>query len=136
MPGIGKPFIPQVEFTRLGRGFVGPIFPLSLLEYKGLSPIAKVVWAALAAFAGKDGNCYPSYQTLAKKAGISRRAIAKAIQELRRGGFIEWKGGGPGKSNCYYFIWHEIFNEDRFGARVQALTISQLLTADSAHCAL
>ncbi len=120
MPQIGEPFIPQSEFTRKGNGYIGPIIPIILLMYPMLNAASKVIWAVLAARAGKDGNCFPSYDDIAKQAGLSRREVPNCLKHLKEGGFIEWDRGGPQKSNCYRLLWHPIFEEARLAERRKA----------------
>lgn len=109
---MGEAFIPQVEFVRQ-RGYFGPIVPLALLEFSELTSSAKLIWAALASCAGGDGGCWPSYRKLSKLCGISIRGAQDAVKELREKGFIEWDRGGPGMSNVYALLWHDLFENAR-----------------------
>lgn len=39
----------------------------------------------------KRGDCFPSYETIAAKARISRRAVASAVKQLQAYGFLFWQ---------------------------------------------
>lgn len=54
-----------------------------------LGPIAIAVYNYLARCADQDGCCFPSYEDIARKVGISRRAAIMAINKLGRYGLIE-----------------------------------------------
>jgi hypothetical protein len=54
-----------------------------------LGPIAIAVYNYLARCADQDGCCFPSYEDIARKVGISRRAAIMAITKLGRYGLIE-----------------------------------------------
>lgn len=117
MPNIGEPFIPQKEL--INREWVGPISPLSLLGCKELAPAARLLWLALSDFAGRNGECFPSYERLAEKAGLSVRGVKKAAKELREKGFITWDAGGRGRSNRYRLLWHKAFEEGRYKSEIR-----------------
>lgn len=53
-----------------------------------LSLRAKGVYALLASFANKERKCFPSINTLADYAGVSRRTIERALKELENKGII------------------------------------------------
>jgi biotin operon repressor len=54
-----------------------------------LGPIAIAVYNYLARCADQDSCCFPSYEDIARKVGISRRAAIMAINKLGRYGLIE-----------------------------------------------
>src|SRR5919108_3445032 len=54
-----------------------------------LGPIAIAVYNYLARCADQDGCCFPSYENIARKVGISRRAAIMAITKLGRYRLIE-----------------------------------------------
>jgi predicted transcriptional regulator len=47
-----------------------------------LSPTAKLVAHTIAYHAGKHGQCFPSYQTLANESGLHRVTVIKCVNEL------------------------------------------------------
>lgn len=104
------------EFFNPYRVFVGSFIPNALMRYEGVSSTAKLVWARLAQYAGKDGNCYPAQETLAEEVGISTREAQRVIKALATDGFIEVKQPVgqdrlAHKTVRYKFLWHRIFEE-------------------------
>src|SRR5688572_3926181 len=61
----GTPFNPY-------RMWVGSFIPNWLMRQK-ISPGAKLAYARLAQYAGKDGQCYPSQKDLADELGVGER---------------------------------------------------------------
>ncbi|MGH7021287.1 MAG: helix-turn-helix domain-containing protein [Brevundimonas sp.] len=55
---------------------------------RDISPTARLVLFVLAQFAGADGLCHPSQQTIADEAGLSERAVRNGLKELREAGVI------------------------------------------------
>jgi len=95
--------------------FVGSFVPNALLRYKGLSSTAKLLWARLAQYAGKNGECFPSQKTLAEELGITERQIITMLKQLVAKGFIKQeKPKGLDKlvhkTSRYYFLWHKYFD--------------------------
>lgn len=69
-----------------------------------LSWRARLVYAALASFADKDGYCFPSFKALKKRAGLgSHNTLLKGIRELEAAGFI--RKDEHGRSNGYHLGW-------------------------------
>jgi len=97
------------------RQFVGSFIPNSLMSYPGLTPTAKLLWARLAQYAGKDGGCFPSQARLSRDLGISDRHVRNVLAELVKEGFLE-KVAPPfqeqiqGKTCKYFFLYHPVFN--------------------------
>ena len=74
-------FIYEVPFTMIDSSV---IFSEKLTVYQ------KTVYIVLCAFASNDNKaCYPSYDTIAKKAGCSRRKVIDVISELESMGYVE-----------------------------------------------
>lgn len=93
------------------RMFVGAMTPNWLMRIPGLSPGAKLCYARMAQFAGKDGRVYATEETLGKELGVSERQAARYIKELKGAGLIavtRLRFGGP---NHYSFIWPERVEE-------------------------
>jgi len=93
------------------RTFVGSFIPNGLLKYKGVSSTAKLLWARLAQYAGKNGVAWPSQDSLAEEIGVSVTTIKRFMKELIDDGFIECeKPLGLDrlghKTNRYYFLNH------------------------------
>ena len=100
---VGDPFNPY-------KIFYGIFLPDGLVGYDNdkLSWGAKILWGKLAKFAGQDGDCYPSQDTLAKQMGsVSVRTIRDYSTALVRERFIRAIQKGLNQSNHYHFLWHE-----------------------------
>lgn len=97
-PKIGDAFNPHKMFR-------GVFVPLWLAERAELSPGAKLTYATLAFHAGKDGKCFPAYQTIAREIGVHRRQAFTNIKALETCGLIV-SDAKPGHSSSYRFLWH------------------------------
>lgn len=68
-----------------------------------LQPSSWLVYCALARKANNETQqCFPSYEEIAKMTGLSRRAVAYGLQELKTAGAIEWTTNG--RHNVYYLL--------------------------------
>lgn len=65
---------------------------------------AKIVYARLCRFAGKDGIAYPKIETIALSVGIGVRQAKRYTSELKDKGLIDIDQRGLGKSNVYRFL--------------------------------
>lgn len=97
--------------------FVGSFIPNALLKYPGLTPSAKLAWARLAQYAGKDGVAHPKIETLAEEVALSERHTRRTLCELEYHGFIKKiKPSGEQRlmhfPDQYVFIWHQIFGKN------------------------
>jgi len=111
---IGKPFNPY-------RLFVGSFIPNCLMRTTSISPGAKLCWARLAQYAGKNGIAWPSQDTLAKELGVSTRQCRRYLAELEQEKFIKRQSPeGTDRlkhcSNRYVFLWHPCFQPGDDGA--------------------
>ena len=80
----------------------GPEFakiPLRIMRERDLSPGAKLLYARLGLFSGKDGVCNPSHATLAGEIAVSDRRIRELLIELRECGLVSWRR--TQKANSY-----------------------------------
>lgn len=59
-----------------------------ILVREDLSPIAKLVYGAVRRLQGKGACCWPSYSTLARMIGCSRRQVLRAVKQLKAFGEI------------------------------------------------
>jgi len=89
------------------------IIPNWLLERKDISSGAKLVYARLCQFSGKNEKCYPSIKTLAKAVGCGVTSCRKHINELKKNHLIKVKRLGLRCNNRYYFLQHDWMAEDR-----------------------
>ncbi len=74
---------------------------------KRLSASSKMVLQALQYHTGKNGYCWPSYDTIANEIGLSRKTIITAVKKLEFYGYVYKEKGtkaGTNKqsSNRYY----------------------------------
>ena len=79
----------------------------ALLLSEELTTYQKAIYCILCAYASNtDKSCYPSYNTIAKKTGCSRKKAIDTISELVRLGYIEKQeqtnAKGENVSNIYY----------------------------------
>ena len=105
MPGIKKRISPY-------KMWIGSFVPNWLEARKEISPGAKLVYARLARFAGKDEKCNPKIGTIAESLGTNKRQIIRFIDELRKSNLIERKRNGLNRSNDYFFLETEWMNLD------------------------
>jgi hypothetical protein len=114
---VGQPFNPFGLFNGLW-------VPDCIARCRWLSGGAKLAWARLGRFAGRDGRCYPTMKTLGEEIGIGERQAQKYVAELERHKLIRRISRYLGRaqtSNGFEFLWHEMFEEgvnDRLGGRV------------------
>ncbi|QBQ56200.1 helix-turn-helix domain-containing protein [Nitrosococcus wardiae] len=69
-----------------------------------LKPGEKLVLLAIADHADGEGTCWPGYEGVAEKCGMSRRAVIKHIKSLEAEGYIAIKrrrNGNHQGSNIY-----------------------------------
>ncbi|MDA8083861.1 MAG: helix-turn-helix domain-containing protein [Nitrospiraceae bacterium] len=86
--------------------FVGSFIPNWLLKRTEISPGAKLCYARLAQFAGKDGECFPGQSTLASEIGTGERQVRRYLSELEESELIETVQAGLHQTNHYRFLWH------------------------------
>ncbi len=76
------------------------------MEWKGLSPGAKLVYAKLAQCAGKNGKAFPSQCWLAEKLSLSKRSVNEHIASLIELRLIKTRTRQHTKALQYLFLWH------------------------------
>lgn len=96
------------------RMFVGSFIPNCLMEYPDLSSSAKLVWARLAQYMGKNAEAWPQQETIAKEVGMTVDTVHRNLAELSKLGFIKIirpKGTERLRHlpNRYRFLWHKVF---------------------------
>lgn len=96
---IGQP-------VNIYKQFVGCFVPNWLGIRQELKPGAKLVYARLAQFAGKDGRCYPSITTLKYECGVSRASAMRHIAELEAVKLIRGERKA-GVATGYVFLGHK-----------------------------
>jgi len=103
--------------------FTGLFIPEGLARCSRISAGAKLAWGRLARYAGADGRCYPTVETLGAEIGVGGRQAQKYLAELEKAGLIRRASrfiDGAQTSNAYEFLWHELFEgvNDRSGEGV------------------
>lgn len=89
------------------RMFQGGFVPNWLLRRREVSGGAKLTYARLMQYAGKNGEAYPFMRTLAQEIGVSTRQARYNIAELIEFGLIEVESHKEeGKANRYWFLNH------------------------------
>jgi hypothetical protein len=89
------------------RRFPGVLLPTWLLRQRDVSLGAKMAYGRLMAFAGVDGEAFPSMATLGAELGVSDRQARSYVAELKAHHLIE-QVDDPSrrKSSRYYFLEH------------------------------
>lgn len=83
------------------------------MRCKELSQGAKLCYARLRQYAGKEGVAFPKQITLAEELGVNSRQVRGYIKELVKIGLIDSEQIGLGHSNRYYFLDHNLIRLDR-----------------------
>lgn len=65
------------------------------------SPSNRLVLLALADAANEDGECWPRLDVLAKKTGVSRSRVSRAVHTMEEEGLLIVGRRGQGKANTY-----------------------------------
>ncbi len=102
---------PRPHRIRPWRKFISALVPNWLLRRTEVSQGAKLAYARLAQYEGRDGECYPKQTTLAAELGICERTAHRYVRELIRFKLIESDRPGLGASNSYYFLDHPWMRE-------------------------
>jgi hypothetical protein len=123
------------------RVFLSAPIPLAVMAMPNLSPGAKLLFARLALYAGRNTKCYPSLDRLARDLGTSTDAIGRWLKELTDPKFIHRARKGPGKTAECEFLWHaslsadsaELRNQDSAEVRNQEPDSAESRNLDSAE---
>lgn len=92
------------------RLWVGAFIPNWLLSRAEVSQGAKLCYARLSQYAGKDGVCYPSQETIADELGVSVRMVRRYVDELKHLKLIKIRQHGLQQPNQYLFLEHPWMN--------------------------
>ena len=87
------------------------IVPNSVFEDERLSAVCIAVYMVLDSFSGCSGGIFPSYETIAKRAHISKRTAIRAIKKLVFYGYVVKRKGtfkGTEKQASNYYILNPI----------------------------
>lgn len=75
--------------------------PNMIMRRKDLSHGVKLCFGRLLQYAGSDGCAFPKLTTLGEELGVSSRAAARFISELKSHGLVRVEQRGAGLSNVY-----------------------------------
>lgn len=73
----------------------------AVLFMEGLTWKGKLVYAALVTYMDKNGECWPSLKTLARKLKIKKDSVIAGIRELEKSRIITVERKRKGKNNLY-----------------------------------
>ena len=63
------------------RGYI--LIPDEVTERTDLAPSHKIILGVIGRLQGDKGSCFPSYEHLAEKSGMSRRQVMRVVSDLR-----------------------------------------------------
>ena len=79
-----------------------------ILQDESMTIYEKMAYVILCCYADRDGICYPSYKTIAKKAGCSPRKAFDAVQSLEKSGLLikqsQQNDNGRNGNNLYRIV--------------------------------
>lgn len=88
---------------RVEQGVKFAIVPEWVLDYRGLSDKAKILYAVLSRYGNSEGaECRPSRAELGRRMGVSARTITTLVAELQEKDCIRVSRGGGEKANIYH----------------------------------
>lgn len=98
------------------RMFFGAFIPEWLMRSSAVSSGAKLTYARLCRYAGKDGAfANPRLEELAEEIAVSKRSVQNYLAELEEAGLIEAEQVGLNQPNRYYFLWSSMIDGDEVG---------------------
>lgn len=110
MPIVGEPFNPWHEAC----GF----WPEDIVDrQRDLGDGPKRAYRRLKRFAGSNGSCFPSQETLARELGKGERQVRRDLDALEAARLIASVSRDGRRSNTYVFLWHPIFEETYMSAQ-------------------
>src|ERR1039458_10040016 len=95
------------------RKFVCSLLSNWLLCRKEVSHGAKLTYARLCQFAGQNGDCFPSQQTIAREIGAAARSVRDYLSELEAYGLIERERRGLRRTSVYHFLHHHWIDDGK-----------------------
>ena len=96
----------EEKFINPYKLFQGAFIPNWLMQRTEISPSAKLCYAKLCQYAGKDGICFPKQEKIANNIGLKRRWIINCLNELETLRLIKSIRIGWRCSNRYKFLYH------------------------------
>src|SRR5579862_9130431 len=117
--------------TRASHRSAFILSPLSLLEHRSLSPLARMVWIRLMGHRNRDnGKCNPTHSKLAEELSVSVHRIRRAIRELRCGRLLS------GTNKCGRGNWYTLYEPGAIPQAAETVTnvTTPLDTAPVCQC--
>jgi hypothetical protein len=115
MPIVREPFNPSYEAC----GF----WPEDVVDRQhGLGDGPKRAYRRLRRFAGVNGFCFPSQETLAGELGKGERQVRRDLDALEAAGLIASVSRDGRRSNTYIFLWHRMFEQTFVSAQKSHVT--------------
>ena len=113
----------MTEYINPWKMWVGSFIPNWLMARHELSQGAKLCYARLCQYAGRNAETWPKQETLAEELGCSDREVRRCLDELVVANLIAVERRGLGKPNLYHFLKHAWFAApDRTGMSSQDRT--------------
>jgi Helix-turn-helix domain len=78
--------------------------PYHVLRDTRISHAAKLVYGRLKLYQGRNGQCNPKHETLAREVCLSSRQLRTVLSELRKAGWIDWHRT---RSSCSYTVFSD-----------------------------
>ncbi len=75
--------------------------PLSIMADRELTALAKVLFACISDFQGRNCDAWPGVRTLAEATGATVSGVLQGIAQLERAGHLEVTRAGTGRGNRY-----------------------------------
>jgi len=91
-----------------------------ILDNSAVGKMELLVFLALCRFTNKEGICYPSLQTIAKKARCDRRSVIRSIAKLEELGYILKQKNYDNEKRKYSSNVYEIVDNPRGGSDSQS----------------
>jgi len=103
--------LPEPETINPFNMWQGAFIPNWIMRRSEITATAKLVYGRLCQYAGRDGQAYPSIQTLADEVGIKRRQLSNVLNQLEALALIRRKpqtrDNGGKSTSIYEFLAHE-----------------------------
>ena len=99
----------MTEYINPWKMWVGSFIHNWLMARHELSQGAKLCYARLCQYAGRNAETWPKQETLAEELGCSDREVRRCLDELVVANLIAVERRGLGKPNLYHFLKHAWF---------------------------
>jgi hypothetical protein len=100
-----------LKWSKLQNGY--GIVHRSVLQMKDLSRGAKLIYALLCSYANKDGECFPSEETMGDDLATSSRSIRAWVRELFLKGMVDRRLSNTMPAHNIYQVMYPTEPTDR-----------------------